>query len=66
MEHAVNRQWRIARRPEGLAKLSDFEWHGVPIIRSNDLPNDCAIGTSFWHKGLQCKSYQRHASPAEQ
>jgi NADPH-dependent curcumin reductase len=26
MEHKVNHQWRIARRPEGLAKLTDFEW----------------------------------------
>jgi NADPH-dependent curcumin reductase CurA len=33
MEHAVNRQWRIARRPEGLAKVTDFEWTESPVPR---------------------------------
>ena len=33
MEHAANHQWRIARRPEGLAKSSDFEWTEVPVPR---------------------------------
>jgi NADPH-dependent curcumin reductase len=31
MEHTVNRQWRIARRPQGLAKSSDFEWTQGPV-----------------------------------
>lgn len=31
MERAANRQWRIAHRPEGLARLSDFEWKEVPV-----------------------------------
>jgi NADPH-dependent curcumin reductase CurA len=26
MERARNRQWRLARRPEGLATVDDFEW----------------------------------------
>jgi len=33
MEHAVNRQWRIARRPEGLARVTDFEWTESPVPR---------------------------------
>jgi len=31
MERTVNRQWRIARRPAGLAKSSDFEWKEAPV-----------------------------------
>jgi NADPH-dependent curcumin reductase CurA len=31
MERGVNRQWRIAHRPAGLAQSSDFEWTEVPV-----------------------------------
>lgn len=27
----INRQWRLTRRPVGLAKESDFEWHEEPV-----------------------------------
>lgn len=33
MKRTVNHQWRIARRPEGLAKLTDFEWIDSPVPR---------------------------------
>ena len=33
MERAVNRQWRLARRPAGLATSADFEWKEVPVRR---------------------------------
>ena len=31
MEAKSNRQWRLAVRPEGLIKESDFEWHEEPL-----------------------------------
>jgi NADPH-dependent curcumin reductase len=31
MKAKVNRQWRLAARPSGLIKESDFEWHEEPI-----------------------------------
>ena len=31
MKAKVNRQWRLAARPVGLIKESDFEWHEEPI-----------------------------------
>jgi NADPH-dependent curcumin reductase CurA len=31
MRGKVNRQWRLAARPVGLIKESDFEWHEEPI-----------------------------------
>jgi len=31
MRAKVNRQWRLAARPVGLIKESDFEWHEEPI-----------------------------------
>jgi len=31
MEAKINRQWRIAARPTGLIKESDFEWHEEPL-----------------------------------
>ncbi len=31
MNHDVNRQWRLARRPMGLATDADFEWREVPV-----------------------------------
>lgn len=27
----MNRQWRLAKRPEGIIKHSDFEWHEEPV-----------------------------------
>jgi NADPH-dependent curcumin reductase len=29
--NVVNRQWQLARRPVGLAKVTDFAWHEAPI-----------------------------------
>ena len=31
MEAKINRQWRLAVRPTGLIKESDFEWHEEPL-----------------------------------
>src|SRR2546430_4224233 len=33
-------------------------------MKSDDLDNACAKINAFWHKRLQCKSYQRCASAA--
>jgi NADPH-dependent curcumin reductase CurA len=33
MEQKINRQWRTARWPEGLAKETDFEWTESPVPR---------------------------------
>ncbi|HUF23762.1 MAG TPA: hypothetical protein VMN81_06505 [Vicinamibacterales bacterium] len=33
MEQALNRQWRIARRPEGFASVTDFEWTESSVPR---------------------------------
>ena len=30
MDAKINRQWRLAARPIGLIKESDFEWHEDP------------------------------------
>jgi hypothetical protein len=32
MTEIVNRQWRLAARPEGLIKESDFEWVEEPRV----------------------------------
>jgi NADPH-dependent curcumin reductase CurA len=39
MEAKINRQWRLAARPTGLIKESDFEWHeeAVPSPGENDI-----------------------------
>src|SRR5688572_14840352 len=29
----VNRQWRLVRRPDGLASVTDFEWRESPVPR---------------------------------
>lgn len=31
MDRAVNRQWRLARRPVGRARAADFEWRERPV-----------------------------------
>lgn len=31
MPSRVNRQWRLAARPAGLAKESDFAWYEEPV-----------------------------------
>ena len=31
MTDLINRQWRLAARPEGLIKESDFEWVEEPV-----------------------------------
>ena len=31
MTQHINRQWRLTRRPVGLAKESDFEWREEPV-----------------------------------
>ena len=31
MSERINRQWRLAARPEGLIKNSDFEWVEEPV-----------------------------------
>jgi NADPH-dependent curcumin reductase CurA len=31
MDAKINRQWRLAARPKGLIKESDFEWHEEPV-----------------------------------
>jgi hypothetical protein len=41
-----------------------YDLHCVRIIKSDDLDNDCAKLSSFWHNRVQCKSYQRWASSA--
>lgn len=32
----INRQWRLATRPIGLIKESDFEWHEEPVPTPRD------------------------------
>jgi NADPH-dependent curcumin reductase len=41
MGHGQNRQWRIARRPEGLASATDFEWVESPVPRPG--PNQALV-----------------------
>ena len=36
MPSRVNRQWRLAARPVGLAKESDFAWHEEPVPEPAD------------------------------
>ena len=36
MTDRVNRQWRLAARPEGLIKESDFEWAEEPVGEIGD------------------------------
>lgn len=36
MEAKINRQWRLAVRPTGLIKESDFEWHEEPLPTPGD------------------------------
>ena len=36
MEAKNNRQWRLAVRPTGLIKESDFEWHEEPLPNPGD------------------------------
>jgi len=31
MKNNINKQWRLASRPEGLIKESDFKWHEEPL-----------------------------------
>ena len=33
---ALNRQWRLAARPSGLPKESDFSWHEEPVAEPGD------------------------------
>jgi NADPH-dependent curcumin reductase CurA len=33
MDLGMNRQWRLARRPEGLAQPADFQWGETPVPR---------------------------------
>jgi hypothetical protein len=40
-------------------KARPYDLHGAQIIKSDDLPNDCAKFKGFWHNRLRCKSYQR-------
>ena len=55
----INRQWRIARRPVGLAKESDFEWHEEPVpapgpgqvlVRNQYLSLDPISRAWMWHE----------------
>src|SRR6266508_3005985 len=41
-----------------------YDLHSAQIRRSDDLDNARAKINAFWHKRLQCKSYQRLASAA--
>jgi len=36
MEKKINRQWRLAARPMGLIKESDFAWHEEPVPTPGD------------------------------
>jgi hypothetical protein len=35
-----------------------YDWHCAPIRKSDNLDNTCAKNNAYWHKRLQCKSYQ--------
>jgi len=57
VEHAVNRQWRLARRPVGMARESDFEWcedrvpvpgPGQVLVRSEYLSVDPGSRVWMW------------------
>jgi len=59
MTAQINRQWRIARRPVGLAKESDFEWHeeavpapgpGQVLVRNQYLSLDPINRAWMWHE----------------
>ena len=41
-----------------------YDLHSAQIRKSDDLDNTCAKMNAFWHKRLQCKSYQRWVSGA--
>ncbi len=41
MQHTVNRQWRIARRPEGVAQSADFEWTESEVPRAG--PDEAVV-----------------------
>jgi NADPH-dependent curcumin reductase len=41
MKHTVNRQWRIARRPEGVAQSADFEWTESEVPRAG--PDEAVV-----------------------
>jgi hypothetical protein len=54
----VNRQWRIARRPVGMVKESDFAWQEAPVptpgpgqllVRNEYLSVDPASRAWMWH-----------------
>ena len=57
MNTLINRQWRLARRPVGLVKESDFEWREEPaltpgpgqiLVRNEFLSVDPANRTWMW------------------
>ena len=59
MNTRINRQWRIARRPVGLAKESDFEWHeeqapapgpGQALVRNHYLSLDPTSRAWMWQE----------------
>jgi hypothetical protein len=41
-----------------------YDLHSAQIKKSDDLDNARAKINAFWHKRLQCKSYQRSRSAA--
>lgn len=60
MTSPMNRQWRLLRRPVGLAKPADFEWHEAPVpqpgpgqllVKNEYLSVDPIVRAWMWHEG---------------